>query len=234
VNGKMFYPINIHLVQKYYSKLINSNDDVQKLFQLFKNKNTNLSKDKLKEQFNTLFNYLQYDESVMTKENFYLTNENNPIKVKLFYLTGYKNNYPELDYLGYLQGIQSPQDTELKIIFSGKYYSQDTNTLLSKIENNIYMSSIGLDDEQVAINFLLLHNLESASFSSGKNRETIIKITSDEVDSFELIEQKINTIPRTPIILQKDPLIRKVGRGGKKLTKKNYKKVKKRSVKNKL
>jgi hypothetical protein len=151
----------------------------------------------------------------MTKENFYLTNENNPIKVKLFYLSGYKNNYPELDYLGYLQGIQNPQDTELKIIFSGKFYSQDTNSLMSKIANNIYMSSVGLNEKQIAINFLLLHNLESGVYSRGKNKETIINLKSIYPDTYSSIEQKM-----IRPVEQDQPTVRIIKRGGKKNTKK--------------
>jgi hypothetical protein len=216
VNGKMFYPINFFLINQYYSKLIDTNDDVSRLFQIFKDKNKNITDNQiLKEKFMSLFNYIQYNETVMTKENFYLTNENNPIKVKLFYLSGYKNNYPELDYLGYLQGIQNPQDTELKIIFSGKFYSQDTNSLMSKIANNIYMSSVGLNEKQIAINFLLLHNLESGVYSRGKNKETIINLKSIYPDTYSSIEQKM-----IRPVEQDQPTVRIIKRGGKKNTKK--------------
>jgi hypothetical protein len=216
VNGKMFYPINFFLINQYYSKLIDTNDDVSRLFQIFKDKNKNITDNQiLKEKFISLFNYIQYNETVMTKENFYLTNENNPIKVKLFYLSGYKNNYPELDYLGYLQGIQNPQDTELKIIFSGKFYSQDTNSLMSKIANNIYMSSVGLNEKQIAINFLLLHNLESGVYSRGKNKETIINLKSIYPDTYSSIEQKM-----IRPVEQDQPTVRIIKRGGKKNTKK--------------
>lgn len=223
VNGKMFYPINFFLINQYYSKLIDTNDEVSRLFQIFKDKNKNITDNQiLKEKFISLFNYIQYNETVMTKENFYLTNENNPIKVKLFYLSGYKNNYPELDYLGYLQGIQNPQDTELKIIFSGKFYSQDTNSLMSKIANNIYMSSVGLNEKQIAINFLLLHNLESGVYSRGKNKETIINLKSGNQDSYSSVEQKMIKPVGQRIIKpeQNQPTVRIIKRGGKKNTKK--------------
>ncbi len=249
VNGKMFHPFNFSLVQKYYSKLINTNNEVKRLFELFKNKNKNLNRDELENKFNSLFNYFQFTkdsyekETIMTKENFYLTDEDNSVKVKLFYLNGYKNNYPELDYLGYLQGIQMSEDTEsedteseepfiwdteLKIIFSGKYYSQGSNNIMSKIENNIYMSSVGLDEQQVAINYYILHNFEEGHFKTrGRGGwEDFIKINSDEKDEFSEIEKKINSIPvSNPIIIQQNPLIRKVGRGGKKNTNKNTKKI---------
>lgn len=221
VNGKMFYPINFFLVQQYYSKLIDSNDEVSRLFQIFKNKNKDINDNKLlKEKFIKLFTYTQYNEDIMTKENFYLTDENNPIKVKLFYLTGYKNNYPELDYLGYLQGIQNHQDINLKIIFSDKYYSQDSETIMSKIANNLYISSVGLNEEQLAINFLLLHNLETGLYSYGNNRESIINVKSNSSDTFSSIEQQMIINSRPIQQSQQEPTVRIIKRGGKKHTKK--------------
>jgi hypothetical protein len=227
VNGKRFYPFNLDWTREYYSRLIENEDEVNKLFLEYKNKNKETSDEyTLKENFKKLFNYLNFGTEVMTKTNFPLVDEIHPLK--LFYLNGYKNNYPELEYLGYLSsGINLENKTDLKIIFTGKYYnynSEDQKIVETKIKNNLYVSSIGLNEEQLAINYFISHRNEIGTFQNTKNGRVVeINITNDNADTFTSIQEKINR-EKQIVGTSTKPAIR---RGG------NTKKNKKRKSKSK-